>query len=67
MLDGLSSHKKITNKSADNAKFQFNKMQKVVCEKRFDEFMKLDYLINRLDVFLGKYFSGKENLWHVCK
>ena len=36
MVDGLSSHKKITSKIADNAKFQFNEMQKVVFEKHFD-------------------------------
>ena len=67
MVDGLSSHKKITSKIADNAKFQFNEMQKVVCEKHFDEFIKFDYLNNRLHVFLGKYFCGKEDLWRACK
>ena len=31
VVDGLSSHKKITSKIADNAKFQFHEMQKVDC------------------------------------
>ena len=66
MTDGFSSHKKITSKVADNAKFQFNEIQKVVCEKHFDEFIKFDYLKDRLNVFLGKYFSGKD-LWLVFK
>ena len=56
MVDGLSSHKKITTKIADNAKFLFNEMQKVLCEKHFDQFIKFDYLNDRWDVFLGKYF-----------
>ena len=48
--------KKFLSKIADNAKFQFNEMQKVVCGKHFDEFIKLYHLNDRLDVFLGKYF-----------
>ena len=42
-------------------------MQKVVCEKHFDEFIRFDYLYDGLDVFLRKYFSEKEDLWRVCK
>ena len=67
MVDGLSSHKKITSKFADKTKVQFNEMLKLFCEKHFDKFIKFDYLNDRLDVFLGKYFSGKEDLWRVCK
>ena len=59
VVDGLSSHKKITTKIADNAKFQFNEMQKVLCEKHFGQFIKFDYLNDRLDVFLGKYFFSR--------
>ena len=52
--------KKITSMVADNPKFQFNEIQKVVCEKHFDEFIKFDYLNNKLDVFLGKYFLERK-------
>ena len=58
MVDGLSSHKKITSKIADNA-VQFIEMEKVVCEKHFDEFIKFDYLKDRLDIFQGKIFFWK--------
>ena len=67
MVDGLCALKKISSKVADNAKFQFNEMQKVVSEKYFDEFIKFDYTNDRLDDFLGKYFSEKNDLWRVCK
>ena len=47
MVDGFSSLKKIIPKIADNAKFQFDDMQKVVFGKYFDEFTKFDYLKDR--------------------
>ena len=47
MVDGFSSLKKIIPKIADNAKFQFDDMEKVVCGKYFDEFTKFDYLKDR--------------------
>ena len=53
MVDGFSSPKKIIPKIADNAKFQFDDMQKVVCGKYFDEFTKFDYLKDRYNKMCG--------------
>ena len=63
MADGLRSHKKIISTIADNVKFQFNQMQQVFCKKHFDEFIKFDYLNDRFDVFLGKYFLERK----ICR
>ena len=66
LVDGLSTHKKTSSKVADSAKFQYNEVQKTVFEKH-DEFIKFDYCNDRLDSFLGNYFSEKKDLWHVAK
>ena len=60
-MQKVRSHKKITSKIV------FNEMQKIFFEKHFDEFIKFDYLNDRFDVFLGKYFPGNGDLWRVCK
>ena len=61
MVDGLSCHKEITFKFADETKFQLKKQS-----FSFNEMVKFDYLNDRWDVFLGEYFSGKEDLCCVC-
>ena len=40
-------------------------MQQDVGEKDFDEFIKFNYLNDRLDVFLGKYFLERK-ICGVC-
>ena len=65
LADGLSHIKKITAKVADMAKFQYNKFQKVFCEKHHSEFDAFDFGKDRLGVLLGSYISDKKELWHI--
>ena len=66
MVDGLSTSKKISSSVADKAKFQYNEMQTLVHEKHYyTKFSEFNYQNDRLDVFLGKYFYGSKELWHV--
>jgi len=46
--------------------FQFNEIQKAVCENHMMNLSTFNNLNDRLDVYLGKYFTGKD-VFHVCK
>ena len=59
LVDGLSASKKNLSSVADKAKFQYNEIQTLAHEKQYyTEFSEFNYQNDRLDVFLGKYFSG---------
>ena len=50
------------------AKFQYNEIQTRAHEKQYyTGFLEFNYQNDRQDVFLGKYFSGSRELWHVSK
>ena len=67
MVDGLSPSKKISSSVADKAKFQYNEIQALAQEKHYyTKFSKFYYLISKFN-FLGKYFFGNKELWHVSK
>ena len=68
MVDGLFASKKISFSVADKAKFQYSDIKTLAHSKHYyTEFSEFIYQNDHLDVFLGKYFSGSKELWHVSK
>ena len=68
LVDGLSASKKVSSPVADKAKFQYNEIQTLAHEKHYyTKFSEFNYQNDHLDVFLGKYFSGSKELWHVSE
>ena len=64
----LSASKKISCSVAGKAKFHYNEIQTLGHEAHYyTEFSEFNYQNECLDVFLGKYFSGSKELWHVSK
>ena len=59
LVDELSVFKKILSSVAD---------KDTKTPKHYDiKFAEFNYQNNCLDVFLGKYFSGSKEIWHVSK
>lgn len=65
MAESLCTTKKITLSIADDCKFQYDEFLGIVIQKL--EFISFDLHQVRLDMFLGKYWSDRKQLWHVCK
>ena len=65
LVNGLSTSKKVSSFVADNAKFQYNKIQRLALEKHYyKELSEFNYQNDRLDMFLGKNFSSSKELCH---
>ena len=59
LVDELSAFKKILSSVVD---------KDTKTPKHYDiKFAEFNYQNNHLDVFLGKYFSGSKEIWHVSK
>ena len=69
-FDVLFRKKRFSAKSADNCKQQYDEFLEDVQFKHKENFLKFNYLTDRLDDFLCPYLADEkkyENLWYVCK
>ena len=65
LVDGLTASKKISSFVADKAKFHYNEIQTQT--QFYTNVAEFNYQNDCLNVFLGKYFCGSKELWHVSK
>ena len=69
-VDVLFSNKRLGAKSTDNCKQQYDEFLEDVQFKHKENFLKFNYLTDRLDDFLCPYLADEtkyEKLWYVCK
>ena len=70
LVDVLFRKKRLSANSVDNCKQQYDEFFKDVQFKHKENFLKFNYLTDRLDGFLCSYLADEkryENLWYVCK
>ena len=71
--DKLYNLKKISDKTADNSKDQYDQFLKSVQSEHKESFLKFNFKEDRLDKLLGMYLSSEEQsrnnkeLWSICK
>ena len=70
LVDVLFRKKRLSTKSADNCKQQYNEFLEDVQFKHKENFLRFNYLSDCIDDFLCQYLADEkkiENLWYVCK
>ena len=68
--DVLFRKKRLSAKSADNCKQEYDKFLEDVQFEHKENFLMFNYLTDRLDDFLCPYLADEkkyENLWYICK
>ena len=69
LVDKLYNLKKISDKTADNSKDQYDRFLKSVQFEHKESFLKSNFKEDRLDKLLGMYLSSEEQykeLWSIC-
>ena len=70
LVDVLFRKKRLSAKSTDNCKQQYDELFEDVQFKHKENFLKFNYLTDHLDDLLCLYLADEkkyENLWYVCK